>query len=659
MADDRAEPREASWRSLFPWTEIFRGFQIALDLNKLLLAAAGLVVTALGWWLLALVFGAAYKDKPPQWGEGNTYRSRYGSSDPEGLKKAWRDYRAELDDWNLMHRAAGIGSSDARYEPVDLALTLDELKQVRDARDHYEKAQTDLKALLKKDPDNLTPEEQKRLEDLIKLAGQGNLLESLLVAEGMPGPRATYVAARLDHVKPSGLMAGWPWSEDRGPNPFLLTTGQAGPVWEKGHFWDWFAFEQAPVLVEPLVKFLRPIVYFFSPQADGYTRSYCLCVMVWTLAVWSLFGGAITRIAAVQIARNERIGMSEAVRFTMKRLVYYVTAPLFPLVFVLGLLIIMIIFGYFSMIPILGDIAVSGLFWWVMLGFGLLMAVALVGLVGWPLMSATISTEGTDSWEAVSRSYTYVFQKPWHYIWYGLVAICYGAVVVFFVGFMGSFMVYLSKWGVAQTFGIKKVDREPSFLFAYAPTSFGWRTLLLDGVQVDNEPMVQNGVLNQVAYNKYVGRDPSYKGTDQLSWWNKVGAGLVAIWVGLLFLLVLGFGYSFFWSTATIIYLLMRKNVDTAELDEVYLEEDDQEGAYGGPLAAPVPGPVPAPAPTPSAPLPKTTQLQMVEAPALKTHVAEATTPLGTTAATVTADKPEETPAPTPPPSSNGGPASP
>ncbi len=347
--------------------------------------------------------------------------------------------------------------------------------------------------------------------------------------------------------------------------------------------------------------------------------------------------------------------MSEAVRFTMKRLMYYVTAPLFPLVFVVGLLIIMIIFGYFSMIPILGDIVVSGLFWWVMIGFGLLMAVALVGLIGWPLMSATISTEGTDSWEAVSRSYTYVFQRPWQYIWYGLVAVCYGAVVVFFVGFMGSFMVYLSKWGVAQTFGIKKVDREPSFLFAYAPTSFGWRTLLLDGVEVNNEKIVQNGVINEAVYNKYVGRDPNYKKTDQLTWWNKVGAGLVAIWVGLLFLLVLGFGYSFFWSSATIIYLLMRKNVDTAELDEVYLEEDDQEGAYGGPLAAPAPTPTPAPA----APAPKTTQLQMVEAPAFKTAAPESSATVAAPAATLTEVKPAENPESAPPPSSNGGPAAP
>ena len=77
---------------------------------------------------------------------------------------------------------------------------------------------------------------------------------------------------------------------------------------------------------------------------------------------------------------------------------------------------------------------------------------------------------------AVSRSYSYVFQAPWHYIFYCVMALVYGAVVVFFIGFMGSFMVYLSKWGVSQgTWG----SREPSYLFVYAPKSFQWRDLLL------------------------------------------------------------------------------------------------------------------------------------------------------------------------------------
>ena len=47
------------------------------------------------------------------------------------------------------------------------------------------------------------------------------------------------------------------------------------------------------------------------------------------------------------------------------------------------------------------------------------MAVLLLGLIfGWPLMFSTISTEGTDAFDAISRSYAYVFQRPFHYLFY-------------------------------------------------------------------------------------------------------------------------------------------------------------------------------------------------------------------------------------------------
>src|SRR5204862_6458076 len=139
--------------------------------------------------------------------------------------------------------------------------------------------------------------------------------------------------------------------------------------------------------------------------------------------------------------------------------------------------------------------------------------------IGWPLMSATISAEGTDSWEAVSRSYSYVYQAPWHYIWYSLVALAYGAVVVFFVGFMGSLTVYLGKWGVSQTPGKTFFNRAPAYLLVYAPTSYEWRELLLQGSRTeDGQEVVKDGAINLAAYEKYV---------EQLRWWNKMGAVLV------------------------------------------------------------------------------------------------------------------------------------
>ena len=43
------------------------------------------------------------------------------------------------------------------------------------------------------------------------------------------------------------------------------------------------------------------------------------------------------------------------------------------------------------------------------------------------------------------------------------------------------------------------------------------------------------------------------------------------------------FGYAFFWTAATAIYLLLRYDVDQSETDEVFVEEEEE---YDVPTAA-------------------------------------------------------------------------
>jgi hypothetical protein len=331
-----------------------------------------------------------------------------------------------------------------------------------------------------------------------------------------------------------------------------------------------------------------------------------------------VIGGAITRIAAVQVARQEKIGAREALTFALKRYLSFIFAPLVPLIIVLGIVIIMILFGFLQMIPVLGDLL--DVFWVVMIVFGMIISGLLLGLVGWPLMSATVSTEGTDSWEAVSRSFSYVFGAPWHYIFYSLIALVYGAVLIFFVGFMGSAAVYFAKWGVQQTPGIKAVDRDPSYLFAYAPTSFEWRSMLLKGAKGGDQLVVdEQGRINLETEKAF---------RSELKIYNQFAAGVVTLWLMLFFLLILGFGYSYFWSASTIIYLLMRRKVDDTEMDEVYLEEEEQESPYSAGTAFTETKPAPAGAPA--------SNVTMVDSPTLRT--------------------PPKEEAPAPPPSGDGNP---
>ena len=232
--------------------------------------------------------------------------------------------------------------------------------------------------------------------------------------------------------------------------------------------------------------------------------------------------------------------------------------------------------------------------WPVVIILGIVIALAMIGLVGWPMIHATLAAEGSDSFDAVGRCYSYVIQEAWNYLWFVLVAIVYGAVVVFFVGLVGSLAVYLGKWGVASMPGTTRFNRDPSYLCVYAPTSFGWRELLLNGSPVvgAKETFTQDDV------NLYVAKT--------FHWWNYVGAFFVSMWLHLFFLMIIGFGYSYFWSASTIIYFLMRRKVDDIDLDEVYLEEEDDTAAAGFTPAAPT---------APPAPVAGT--VQMVDAPSL------------------------------------------
>jgi hypothetical protein len=250
------------------------------------------------------------------------------------------------------------------------------------------------------------------------------------------------------------------------------------------------------------------------------------------------------------------------------------------------------------------------------------MAGALVGLVSWPLMSATISTEGTDSWEAVTRAYGYIYQRPWHCLGYALLSVLYGGIVIFFVGFMGSLTVYLAKWGVSRAPMNSYLEREPHYLFVYAPTSFGWRELLLEGatVHVSEKQLADDPDLRKYdgadvvssrgtrpesltagvgGINRWTRIDPdaydAYERT--MSWGNKLGAWLTTFWLGLTFLLVLSVGYVFFWTANTIIYMLLRRSLESAEMDEVYMEDETlnyRMPTHPTQTHAPAPSPGPA-----------------------------------------------------------------
>jgi hypothetical protein len=404
-----------------------------------------------------------------------------------------------------------------------------------------------------------------------------------------------------------GRLRTMPWYEYRGPNPYDgLTKVIAGSAEERKDMVGDFITGSVPTLFEPLVKLLIPILKVFDRDVSPMTRIYLLLCIIWSLACWAFFGGIITRIAAVQLSGKDRISLNQAVQFVANRYTAYLLSPLIPLGAIAFAAVVLALLGIPALVGWLGDLVYLVLVPLGLLG-GFVMAMLLIGLLGYPLMYATLSTEGSDTFDALSRAYNYVFTSPWQYFWYCLVAIIYGAIVSFVVLFIGSLAIYLSKWAISQTPANEYFNRRPEYLFVYAPESFGWKEMLLHGSPIEKvqarEANARDPITGRKVY-RLENKNPveAEKYLASYSPANSASAAITTVWLVLVFLLMLGFTYSFFWSAMTMIYLLMRKQVDEIELDEIYLEDEE------------LPPPM-APATLPQTPSGTGTSLPMVPPP--------------------------------------------
>ena len=277
-------------------------------------------------------------------------------------------------------------------------------------------------------------------------------------------------------------------------------------------------------LTEPLRRVLT---------ASGWEVLCLLLFGLTSLAIWAFFGGAITRIASVELACGERVPMAAALRFACARFWGYFTAPLVPLGAIILLGIPIWFLGVIIWFGNVGVLLVS-FFWFLALLAGFIMTLFLVGLLfGWPLMWGTISTEGTDSFDALSRSYAYVFQRPLHFLFYTLVATVLGALGWLLVWNFAACIIQLTYWSASWGCGGDRIAQLAT----------------LDGV-------------------------------------GGVGFAILNFWVQCVKFIAVGFIYGYFWVAASAIYLLLRRDVDATEMDEVYLEEDAAEETYGLPPLA-------------------------------------------------------------------------
>lgn len=273
----------------------------------------------------------------------------------------------------------------------------------------------------------------------------------------------------------------------------------------------------------------------------------------------ALLGGAIARLAALQATRDLRPSAFTALRFTAQRYPWFVLAPVIPLAIAVGFGLVLALAGLI-LFNVPGLDVVGALLFGLMLLVGFVMALILVGvLIAAPLLLPAMAVEGTDAFDVISRGFNYIIGRPWHYLFYNTVYVVYGALTYLFVGMI----VFVTLWCTHAAVG----------LWTFA-------TVGEQGEAVTRfEAILPGPQLGELVHTV---------NWDAVGGTSAVAAWIVLVWVKLLIALLPAFAVSFFFCEQTWIYLLLRRSIDGAELDEVYLEADDE------PTAVPTPDKVEA-----------------------------------------------------------------
>jgi hypothetical protein len=140
------------------------------------------------------------------------------------------------------------------------------------------------------------------------------------------------------------------------------------------------------------------------------------------LIVFAVGGGAISRMAAVQLARQQHLGVRGATDFALSRWGGLVWAQALPVLLMALLAGLIVVVGWFMRAPVL-DVIIA-IAYGLILILGFLIAFLLLGYaVGFPLLAPAVACENCDGADAMQRTYAYVVNRPLHILWYWAVAL--------------------------------------------------------------------------------------------------------------------------------------------------------------------------------------------------------------------------------------------
>ncbi|TET37146.1 MAG: hypothetical protein E3J72_06830 [Planctomycetota bacterium] len=414
---------------------------------------------------------------------------------------------------------------------------------------------------------------------------------------------------------------------------FLLFKALAGPT-EAYAKWG---------IIMPIWEFIENLAWW--KPGPGITTSVFSCqnllYAIWFVIAWAFFSGAIARIMAMRIARDETIELKNAVAFAVKRFGTHIFAVLFIVIAMIFFYMCCMLAGVMGRIPHVGPIILIFVY---ILVFAAILIVTLlaVGLVfGFNLISASIASDGVDTFDAISRAYSYVFSRPWQILLYTVLPFAF--LIIFFAFANGIFL--------NRTLGAVGIGMGPKWGGEYEqPGPYGTPQKFIVGPRAFIEDVDKWEITKQLSkpwqdkegknftdkdyedmkkeleqmyddldnqYEQLAKLDDEYKDKDKgdpnvllakardkdqinneikqmknaiaLKKWGIYGkptatiyllAIVVKIMYFIAFYLIIAYVVAYWIGSQTVAYFLLRKDVDGDRLEEVYLDEGEEEDAY-------------------------------------------------------------------------------
>jgi hypothetical protein len=260
-------------------------------------------------------------------------------------------------------------------------------------------------------------------------------------------------------------------------------------------------------------------------------RVFTIVFGLFFLIVMAVGGGALSRMAACELAGQERLRVRDAFDFSLGNWLKLVLTPLLPLIIAAVMTVIIILLGLF-MAPWL-DVA-GGLLYGLAMVLGFVLAFVLLAYaVGFPMLLPAVACENCDPADAQQRAFAYVLKRPLHLVGYAL------------IGIIGLALGYVVVALVAAT------------MMNFTASLFGSFT--------------GNSAMSGAGGFGVFDLSPQSPGAIHEAWHNSWAGALVHFWQRVVIDLVAAYVIAYLFTASTALYLLMRRACDGQDIEEIWV----------------------------------------------------------------------------------------